>query len=88
MQRRKERKKWYNTKKNNITFSDLEGKIEVSLNCCHTDNVSVIDHLEITINVKNASDKKKAKMLLEKSIKECPISNSVKSGKTYHINVD
>jgi len=75
-----------NCERNNIQFEELNGKI--SVNMSNQGNSLLLDHLDITIFIKNASDKEKIKTLIEKSILECPVSNSIKSGKTYHIEVD
>ena len=54
----------------------------------HSDNYLFISHINIKIDITGASDKDKLKAALDKAIKDCAISNSVKSGKTYDININ
>lgn len=44
-------------------------------------------HLDIFLDVREASDPEKGRRLLDAAIKDCAVSNSIKSGKTFHINV-
>ena len=73
--------------KHNVTFENIDGNIIASMDRDTSINKLMITHVEITINVTGASDKEKVNTLLEMAIKECPISNSIKTGKTFHLDV-
>jgi uncharacterized OsmC-like protein len=44
-------------------------------------------HIDITVKVAGASDPDLAKKTLETAIKDCAVSNSIKTGKTFHIDI-
>ncbi|MBN2479460.1 MAG: OsmC family protein [Parachlamydiales bacterium] len=73
--------------KNQIKFKEINGKIIVTLDKSHEGNGLVITHLDITFDISGASDKDKARIFLEKALKTCPVTNSIKSGKTCHITI-
>jgi len=75
------------SEKNSIEFEKIEGSIIVSLDKKQENGNLVITNLDIKFKVTNANNKEKAKTFLEKAIKDCPVSNSIKSGKTYHIDI-
>ena len=68
-------------------FEKLMGKVNITLDCDSVSHQLFISGLEITFDIIGASDSEQIKKLLETAIKECPISNSIKSGKTFHINI-
>ena len=71
----------------NIQFESLKAKASVSMGKDPAENYVAINTIDITIDIKGANDKDKTRATLEKAIKECSISNSIKSGKTFHLNV-
>lgn len=73
--------------KNNIDFEKIEGFVTVILNKKKENGPLIFANLEIKLVVSGAKDKEKAKTFLEKAIKDCPVSNSIKTGKTYHLEV-
>jgi organic hydroperoxide reductase OsmC/OhrA len=74
--------------KNNITFKKMDGKVTVSMNKSPQNSDLTLNHVDIAINVFNASDNVKAHELLDQAIKHCPVANSIKSGKTCHFKVE
>lgn len=72
----------------NLTFSKIEGNLSLTINKKAESDELVISHIDIIITVSGASDKDKARHFLEKTFNVCPISNSIKAGKTYHININ
>lgn len=70
-----------------VQYSEISGLAKATLNKHPSDSVLWVSDLEITLEVKGASDKDKAKTLLDKAIKDCAISNSIKSGKSFHLKV-
>jgi len=77
----------YLCEKNNVTFESIEAKIVVSMNKKPENDELIISHLDITFNLTKPSDEKEARLLLEKALQVCPITNSVKPGKVCHINI-
>ncbi len=73
--------------KNNIQFKKISGSLIVCMDKSHSGNGLIMKNLEITLHVEEASDKEKAREFLEKALKICPVTNSIKSGKTCHINI-
>lgn len=73
---------------NNIEFKKIEGKLSVLINKKVESDELIISHLDLVINIFGAADKEKARNFLEKAFKVCPITNSIKTGKTYHININ
>lgn len=70
-----------------VQYSEISGIAKATLNKHPSDSVLWISDLEITLEVKGSSDKDKAKSLLDKSIQDCAVSNSIKSGKSFHLKV-
>lgn len=72
----------------NIRFEHIQAKAVLSLDKHPSENFLSMTNIDITFHLKGASDKEKAKTTLEKAIKDCAVCNSIKSSKTYHINVE
>jgi len=70
-----------------VTFSEIKGKALVKVNKEPSLVTLHISHIEIFFDVMGSSDPKKARELLDGAIKDCAISNSIKSCKLFHINV-
>ena len=66
----------------------FEGKLTVTVNKKVEGDELIISHLDFVINITEATDKEKARNFLEKAFKICPVTNSIKAGKTYHININ
>jgi uncharacterized OsmC-like protein len=70
-----------------ITFETIQGKANLTVDKLATEAGFGMTQIDITLNVLGTSDPDKAKKTLELSIKDCAVSNSIKSGKTFHLNV-
>lgn len=64
----------------NVTFQEIEGAAEVTLEKGPPLHVS---NIHFTLRVRGASDKGKAESILSKATADCAISNSIKSAKTF-----
>ena len=73
--------------KSNVTFEQVQSRAILIIDRHPGENFIGITQIEVFIDVTGASDAEKVKGLLEKSIKDCMISNAIKSGKTFHLNV-
>jgi uncharacterized OsmC-like protein len=74
--------------RNEIKFDKIKGLIDLTMDKSPENSHTILSHLDITITVIGASNKEKARELFDKSVKTCPVSNSIKSGKTIHFNVE
>lgn len=70
-----------------ISFTTVQGKAVLTVDKLPSENGFGMVQIDITLDIANASDKDKAKKTMEISIRDCAVSNSIKSGKTFHINV-
>jgi uncharacterized OsmC-like protein len=73
--------------KRNLSYKEVEAKAIASLDKDRTSNHFYISEMEIAFTVTGSSDIERVKSSLELALKDCPIGNSIKSGKTYHIKV-
>jgi organic hydroperoxide reductase OsmC/OhrA len=73
--------------RNNNTFTEAKSKAILTLDRNHTENALAMTHADIFIDVKGASNVEKVRHLLDKAVKDCAVSNSIKTGKTFHLTV-
>jgi len=73
--------------KHSVNFEKIDGNVIATMDRDTSINQILITHVEVTLNVIGASDKEKVHTILDQAIKDCPISNSIKAGKTFHIDV-
>lgn len=70
-----------------LAFQTIQGKASLTVDKLPTEAGFGMTQIDITLNVVGTSDPDNAKKTLELAIKDCAVSNSIKSGKTFHINV-
>lgn len=73
--------------KANITFAEIKARAEVKVDKEPSSTSFHISQIDVFMDITGASDVDKAKKILESAIKDCAISNSIKSCKSFHINV-
>ncbi len=73
--------------KSKLSFQEIQAKAELTVDKQPGGTGFAMTHIDITLNVAGASDPNKAHSVLEAAIKDCAVSNSIKSGKTFHINI-
>lgn len=73
--------------KSNLTFKDINAEATVSLDKDQANNILSLTEIFIRLNVTGASDKEQIKQTLDNAIKSCPVGNSIKTGKTFQINI-
>ena len=71
--------------KSKIRFKSIAGKATLIVD--RQNGSFIMAQVDIELDVQGASDPVKAKTLLETAIRDCPIANSIKSGKTFKISV-
>ena len=73
--------------KYDVKFESIDGTVNVIMDRNPKGNGLMLTNLDLSFDVKGASDVNKARELLERALKECPVTNSIKSGKTCHLNI-
>ncbi|MBM3184162.1 MAG: OsmC family protein [Chlamydiae bacterium] len=71
--------------KSKISFQEILGKATLTVDM--QDGSLKMTHLDIAFDVKGATDIEKARKVLDNAIRDCAVSNSIKSGKTFKITV-
>ncbi len=74
-------------KKGGISFKTIQGKAILTIDHIPGEGPFGMKAIDVTLHVEGASDPNKARQILETAIKDCAVSNSIKSGKTFHLNV-
>ena len=73
--------------KSKVSYREIKGKIDLTLDKQAGGTSLVMTHADILFDITDASDKERVKKIMDSAIKDCAISNSIKTGKTFHINV-
>lgn len=73
--------------KNKVAFREIHGKALLTVDKLVDQPGFGMTHIDITLDVDGASDPEQARHTLEHAIKDCAVSNSIKTGKTFHVNV-
>lgn len=71
--------------KQQLKFKKIEGKAVLRLDKLQTPPFVVIGETDIFVNIIGASDEEKIKELFENLLKDCPVMNNLKSGKTFDL---
>lgn len=70
-----------------LSFAELHAKAILTTDLQPSDNLIWMKHIEVFIDVTGSSDEEDIRRQLESAIRNCAVSNSIKSGKTFHLNV-
>lgn len=73
--------------KSKISFKDIHCEATVVINKQPSESSFVVSDVHLRFDITGASDKDKARSILDQAIKDCPVSNSIRSGKTFDINI-
>lgn len=73
--------------KGKLNFVGILGKAILTVDKLQGESGFGMTQIDITFDVQGASDEDRVKKTLESAIKDCAVSNSIKSGKTFHINM-
>lgn len=73
--------------KSNLSFQSLTGKASLTVDKFPAGEGFGMTQIDITLEIRNVQDHDTAKKLMEAAIKDCAVSNSIKSGKTFHIHI-
>lgn len=72
--------------KSNVTFQVIRGKASLTVDKIPGLSGFVMTQADIYFDIGGASDPIQGRKLLDAAIKDCAVSNSIKTGKTFHIN--
>lgn len=73
--------------KSKVNFQEIKGRVELTVDRLAGTSGLAMTHADVFFDITGASDVERARKILESSIKDCAVSNSIKTGKTFHINV-
>lgn len=73
--------------KSNLTFEKIEATAELTVDRHPSENFLSMSHINIKLEVQNASDPQRVQKTLERAAKDCAVCNSIKTGKTFEIKV-
>ena len=73
--------------KSRVTFQEIKGRIDLTLDKIAGESGFAMTQADVFFDLTGVSDKDRAKKLLDQAIKDCAVSNSIKTGKTFHINI-
>lgn len=72
--------------KSKVSFQEIKGKVILTVDKIGAQGF-VMTHADIFFDITGASDAENARRLLDGSIRDCAVSNSIKTGKTFHIKI-
>ena len=70
-----------------VNYQVAKGKVSLKMDKHPQENHLCITMVDLHVRVEGASDQEKARKILDQSVKECAIGNSIKSGKNFHLEV-
>ena len=73
--------------KSKVSFHNLSAKAVLVIDKQPSETSFIVTEINIFFDISGATDVEKGRKLLDQAIKDCAISNSIKSGKTFHINI-
>lgn len=73
--------------KGKVSFQEIKGKVRLTVDRLPGESGFVFTQADVFFDIRGASDAAKARKLLDGAIKDCAVSNSIKTGKTFHINI-
>jgi uncharacterized OsmC-like protein len=73
--------------KSKVSFQEIKGRVNLTVDKLPGQSGFIMTQADIFFDVSGASDIERARKLMEAAIKDCAVSNSIKTGKTFHINI-
>lgn len=73
--------------KGGVNFQEIKGRISLIVDRIPGESGFAMMKADVFLDITGTTDPEKAKKLLDGAIKDCAVSNSIKTGKTFHINV-
>jgi organic hydroperoxide reductase OsmC/OhrA len=73
--------------KSKISYQQIQGRGLLTVDKQPSEPSFFMSRIEIFIDVSGCSDPSKGKQLLEAAVRDCAVSNSIKSTKAFHLTV-
>jgi uncharacterized OsmC-like protein len=73
--------------KSGVNFRDIQGKVILTVDKLPSQPGFAMTQADVFFDITGVQDEAKVRKLMESSIRDCAVSNSIKTGKTFHINV-
>lgn len=73
--------------KSKVSFHEVKGKVLLTIDKLSGQSALALTQADIFLDVTGASDLERVRKLLDGAIRDCAVSNSIKTGKTFHINI-
>lgn len=73
--------------KSGLAFEEIKGRVSLTVDKIPGESGFAMTEADVSFDIRGVSDKARAKKMLDQAIKDCAISNSIKTGKTFHINI-
>ncbi len=73
--------------KSSVSFREIKGKVSLTVDKLSGQSGFAMTQADIFLDITGGSDPEKLRKLLDLSIKDCAVSNSIKTGKTFHVNI-
>ncbi len=73
--------------KSKVQFQEIKGKVSLTVDRIAGQTGFIMSQADLFFDITGASDPEKARKLLDGAIRDCAVSNSIKTGKTFHINI-
>jgi organic hydroperoxide reductase OsmC/OhrA len=70
-----------------ISFKSIQGKAAVIIDKQPSETSFVVTEVNLYFDILGVSHQEKARSLFDQAAKDCPIGNSIRAGKTFHINI-
>lgn len=74
------------TEKGGASFREIRGKVILTIDRIPGESGFAMTQADVSFDISGASDPEKIKKFLDAAIRDCAVSNSIKTGKTFHIN--
>lgn len=72
--------------KSNVAFQEIRGRVSLTVDKIPGLSGFAMTQADVFFDISGSSDPIKGRKLLDAAIKDCAVSNSIKTGKTFHIN--
>ncbi|MBX7065824.1 MAG: OsmC family protein [Parachlamydiales bacterium] len=73
--------------KSSLRYQEIRGRVNLTVDRIPGETGFAMTQADVFLDILGSSDREKAKKILDGAIKDCAISNSIKTGKTFHINI-
>jgi len=73
--------------KSKVSFREIKGKVVLTVDRIAGQSGFAMTQADVFFDITGASDADRVRKMLDGAIKDCAVSNSIKTGKTFHINI-